>query len=120
MSLNAASAKPAVKPRSDSRRVLDEMMEMANALQSHELISRQDMAKMKLLCEAPPEYSPERVTAIRVSKAKVSQSVLASMLNVSVSAVQKWESPSSGKRPSGAAAKLLQLIESRGLEAIVV
>jgi len=44
---------------------------------------------------------------------------LASMLNVSVSAVQKWESPGSGKHPSGAAAKLLQLIDKKGLEAIV-
>lgn len=106
--------------RSANSRVLAEMMEMAQALQTHDLISKQDMAKMKLICEAPPHYSPERVTAIRVGKAKVSQSVLASILNVSVSAVQKWESPSSGKHPSGAAAKLLQLIDKRGLEAIVV
>lgn len=112
MSLNKRTPKT-------KNRVLDELMEMAQALQAHALISKQDMAKMKLICEAPPEYTPERVTAIRVGKAKVSQSVLASMLNVSVSAVQKWESPSSGKHPSGAAAKLLQLIDKRGLEAIV-
>ncbi len=112
------TAKPKKIP-SAKNRVLDEMLEMAQALQAHELISSQDMAKMKLICEAPPEYTPERVTAIRVGKAKVSQSVLASMLNVSVSAVQKWESPSSGKHPSGAAAKLLQLIDKKGLEAIV-
>lgn len=108
------------KPSSAKTRVLDEMMEMAQALQAHKLISQQDMARLKLICEAPPEYTPERVTAIRVGKAKVSQSVLASILNVSVSAVQKWESPTSGKHPSGAAAKLLQLIDKRGLESIVV
>ena len=105
--------------RTAKSRVLKEMMEMAQALQTHELISKQDIAKMKLICEAPPDYTPDRVTAIRVGKAKVSQSVLASILNVSVSAVQKWESPSSGKHPSGAAAKLLQLIDKKGLEAIV-
>jgi putative transcriptional regulator len=55
-----------------------------------------------------------------VEKAKVSQSVFASILNVSVSAVQKWESPNSGKHPSGAVAKLLQIIEKKGLEAIVI
>ena len=71
------------------------------------------------MCQSPPEYTSENVTSIRVQKAKVSQSVFASMLNVSVSAVQKWESSSSGKHPSGAAAKLLQLIEKKGLEAIV-
>jgi putative transcriptional regulator len=54
-----------------------------------------------------------------VHKAKVSQSVFATILNVSVSAVQKWESPISGKHPSGSAAKLLQLIEKKGLGAIV-
>ena len=107
------------KKPTDQSRILDEMMEMAQALQGHELISKQDMAKMKLLCQAPPEYTSEKVTYIRVKRAKVSQSVLATILNVSVSAVQKWESPSSGKHPSGAAAKLLQLIEARGLEAIV-
>ncbi len=108
------------KSLSAKTRVLHEMMEMAQALQAHELISRQDMARLKLICEVPPAYTPEKVTAIRVGKAKVSQSVLASILNVSVSAVQKWESPTSGKHPSGAAAKLLQLIDKRGLEAIVV
>ena len=107
------------KKPTNQNRVLDEMMEMAQALQGHELISKQDMAKMKLICQTPPEYTSEKVTFIRVEKAKVSQSVLASILNVSVSAVQKWESPSSGKHPSGAAAKLLQLIEVKGLEAII-
>ena len=107
------------KKTTDQRRILDEMMEMAQALQGHRLISRQDMARMKLICQTPPEYSAEKVTYIRVERAKVSQSVFASILNVSVSAVQKWESPSSGKHPSGAAAKLLQLIEVKGLEAIV-
>ena len=109
----------ALNKHTSKNRVLDEMMEMAQALQVHELISMPDMAKLKLICEAPPAYSAECVIAIRVGKAKVSQSVLASMLNVSVSAVQKWESPSSGKHPSGAAAKLLQLIDKKGLEAIV-
>ena len=65
-------------------------MEMAQALQTDELISKQDMAKMKLICKAPPEYTPERATAIR------------------------RESPRSGKHPSGTAAKLLQLIDKEG------
>jgi len=103
----------------EENRVLNEMLEMAQALQGHALITKQDMAKMNLLCQRPPEYTSENVTSIRVEKAKVSQSVFASILNVSVSAVQKWESPNSGKRPSGAVAKLLQIIDKKGLEAIV-
>ena len=107
------------KKATEENRILTEMLEMAQALQGHALISKQDMATMQLICQRPPDYTSENVTAIRVGKAKVSQSVFASILNVSVSAVQKWESPSSGKHPSGAAAKLLQLIEKKGLEAIV-
>ena len=107
------------KKMTEENRILDEMLEMAQALQGHALISKQDMAKMNLICQRPPQYTCENVTAIRVEKAKVSQSVFASILNVSVSAVQKWESPSSGKHPSGAVAKLLQIIEKKGLEAIV-
>lgn len=42
------------------------------------------------------------------------------MLNVNVSTVQKWESANSGKRPCGAAAKLLQLLEAKGVEALMV
>ncbi len=91
------------KNPTEATRVLDEMFEMARVLQDHDLITMHDMAKMKLICQRPPQYTPENVTAIRIEKAKVSQSVLASMLNVSVSAVQKWES----------------LIDKKGLEAIV-
>lgn len=108
------------KRRSGQSRVLDEMLEMARALQGRGLISRQDMAKMSLICQPAPIYGSEKVAFIRVRKARVSQSVLASILNVSVSAVQKWESPGSGKHPSGAAAKLLQLIEAKGLLAVVI
>ena len=103
----------------EENRILAEMQEMAQSLQGHGLISKQDMARMNLICQSPPQYTPRAVTSIRVEKAQVSQSVFASILNVSVSAVQKWESPRSGKHPSGAAAKLLQLIDKRGLEAIV-
>lgn len=107
------------KKMTEENRVLNEMLEIAHALHEHALITKADMAKMNLICQSPPLYTPENVTAIRVEKAKVSQSVFASILNVSVSAVQKWESPSSGKHPTGAVAKLLQIIEKKGLEAIV-
>ena len=40
-------------------------------------------------------------------------------LNMSVSTVQKWESPAADKHPSGAAAKLLQLVEKKGVEALI-
>ena len=43
----------------------------------------------------------------------------AAFLNVSVSSVQKWESPVADEHPSGAAAKLLRLAETRGVEALI-
>lgn len=100
-------------------RVLQELLETAADLSAYGLVSKTDMARMNMLCEAPPEYSPQRVVAIRTGVARMSQQVFASMLNVSVSTVQKWESPVAEKRPSGAAAKLLQLVEKKGIEAIL-
>lgn len=100
-------------------RVLQELLETAADLSAYGLVSKTDMARMNMLCEAPPEYSPQRVVAIRTEVARMSQQVFASMLNVSVSTVQKWESPAAEKRPSGAAAKLLQLVEKKGIEAVL-
>ena len=35
-------------------RILSEMLEMAQALQGHALITKQDMTKMNLLCQKEP------------------------------------------------------------------
>lgn len=107
-------------PAGEDRRMLDEMLEMANALDTHGLVTKPDMAQIRGLCRKPPVYTPRKVALIRKNKARMSQSVFASLLNVSVSTVQKWEAPDSGKHPSGAAAKLLQVIEQKGVEAIAV
>ena len=56
---------------------------------------------------------------IATNQAKMSQAVFASFLNVSVSTVRKWESPTSGERSSGDAAKLLQLAETKGIEVLL-
>ena len=76
--------------------------------------------QVRALCEAPPVYSPRKVADIRINKARMSQSVFAEFLNVSVSAVQKWESPGSGRQPTGAAARLLQVIEKKAVEVVLV
>ena len=106
------------RPKND--RVLGEMLEMATELSRYGLLSQQEMVQVRALCEAPPVYGPSKVADIRINKARMSQSVFAEFLNVSVSAVQKWESPGSGKHPTGAAARLLQVIEKKGGEAILV
>jgi putative transcriptional regulator len=94
-------------------------METAADLNRHGLLTKQDIAEMTALCTPPPVYSAKRVADIRTKKARMSQSVFASMLNVTASALQKWESLSSGKHPTGAAARLLQVIEKKGIEALI-
>jgi len=103
-----------------SDRVSAEMVEMAFLLSKHEVLSAHDLERIKALSSPPPAYTPERVAQIRIKKAKMSQSVFAGMLNVTTSTVQKWESPASGKHPGGAAAKLLQIIETKGIEVLAV
>lgn len=103
---------------SEEARMLRELLETAENFSAYGVVSKTDLAKIRVLCEVPPEYTPERVLAIRTSVAKMSQAVFASVLNVSVSTVQKWESPVANKRPSGAAAKLLQIVETKGVEAL--
>lgn len=61
------------------------------------------------------EYTKTAIIKIRKS-VRVSQGVLAAYLNTSPSTVQKWEEGT--KKPSGAAAKLLQVIEKHGLEVL--
>lgn len=108
-----------VSPPSDEARMLADMIDTAADLNRHGLLSRDDMAQIRALCEPPPVYTAERVAQVRVQRARMSQSVFAEFLNVSVSAVQKWESPESGKHPTGAAAKLIQLIDKRGVEVLL-
>jgi putative transcriptional regulator len=101
-------------------RVADEMVEMATLLSRGGIVSMRNLEQIKALGTPPPAYTAKRVSAIRLKKAKMSQAVFAGFLNVRPSTVQKWESPASSKHPVGAAAKLLQIIEKKGIEGIVV
>jgi putative transcriptional regulator len=51
------------KISNEKPRIFDEMLEMALALQGHGLISKQDMAKMTLICQSPPMYISETVAS---------------------------------------------------------
>ncbi|QRR35596.1 hypothetical protein JNX00_06950 [Hydrogenophaga sp. YM1] len=44
----------------------------------------------------------------------------ASLMHVSVSTIQRWESHGAGKHPRGAAARLLQLVETKGVETLLL
>jgi len=62
------------------------------------------------------EYTPEKITSIR-KKFKLSQAALATIFNISPSTVQNWEQ--GNKKPAGAARKLLDIIERKGLDALI-
>lgn len=91
------------------------VLEAAGDLERAGLISKRTMRDYEDLCTAPPEYTAKDVARIR-ERLHASQSFFARSLNVSPSAVQQWES--GAKRPSGAAAKLLAVVEKHGLEVL--
>lgn len=70
----------------------------------------------KLCLPEIKEYTPQKITTIR-KKYKLSQAALASVFNVSTSTVQKWEQ--GYKKPTGASKKLLDIMERKGLEALI-
>lgn len=106
------------KKTARSSRVLQELMETSIDLSAYGLVTKTEMALMKALCDVPPEYPPARVVTIRTEIAKMSQAVFASLLNLSVSTIQKWESPAANQHPSGSSAKLLHVIEKKGIDAL--
>jgi putative transcriptional regulator len=62
------------------------------------------------------DYTPEDIAALR-KQLSLSQGALAKIFNISLSTVQKWEQGL--KKPAGAAKKLLDIMERKGLEAFV-
>lgn len=98
-------------------RILREVHETALGLRSAGLISKRRMGEFDALCRLQvKELSPTAIKRLR-EKANLSQAVFAAVLNTSVSTVQKWEI--GDKRPSGPSLKLLNLIERRGVEAVL-
>ena len=61
----------------------------------------------------PPVIAPADIKLLREAN-KVSQPVFARYLNTSESTVEKWET--GAKKPSGAALKLLSIVQKHGLQ----
>jgi putative transcriptional regulator len=104
------------KPKSKSK-ILDAVHETASDLHKLGFIDKRKMRNFDLLCLEPiPEYNSERIRALR-DHLQLSQAVLAAVLNTSLSTVRKWEI--GDKHPSGPSLKLLNLLDRKGLEAIL-
>lgn len=104
------------KPQAKSR-ILEAVHETASDLQRLGFIDKRKQQKLDVLCLEPiPPYDSERIRALR-EQLKLSQAVLASVLNTSASTVRKWEIGE--KHPSGPSLKLLNLLERKGLEVVL-
>ena len=98
-------------------RILDEMHQTATGLHGVGLISKRRMGEFDALCRLDVhEMAPQKIKLLR-EDSRLSQAVFAAVLNTSLSTVQKWEA--GDKRPSGPSLKLLNLIERKGLEAVL-
>jgi len=98
-------------------RIFDAVHETACGLHDAGFISKRRMSEYDALCLVPvPEYSSEKIRALR-EKYKLSQAVLAAVLNTSLSTVRQWEIGQ--KHPSGPSLKLLNLLDRKGIEVLI-
>jgi len=110
------ATKPEAKAKAKSP-IFEAVHETASDLHRLGFIHKRNMHKFDALCLAPvPDYSSEKIRALR-DQLKLSQAVLAAVLNTSLSTVRKWEGGE--KHPSGPSSKLLDLLERKGLEAVL-
>ena len=108
------TAKSDAKARS---RLMEAVHETATDLHRLGFIDKRKQQKLAALCLEPvPPYDSTRIRALR-EQLRLSQAVLASVLNTSTSTVRKWEI--GDKQPSGPSLKLLDLLERKGLEAVL-
>lgn len=88
----------------------------ATGLHEASIIDKKTMREFDESCiEKPPEFDARDIARLRETF-RVSQSVFAVYLNTSTSTVQQWER--GDKKPSGMAARLLQIINKHGLHII--
>jgi len=106
----------AIKTKAASR-ILEGVHETTRDLHNAGFIDMRRMQNYDALCLEPvPEYSSDCIRDLR-KRYKLSQTVLASVLNTSPSTIRQWEI--GAKHPSGPSLKLLNLLDRKGLEALI-
>ncbi len=102
------------KPRSA---IMEAVHEGATDLFSLGFIDKRRMQEYDALCLEPiPDYDSLQIKRIR-TKLKLSQPVFAAVLNTTLSTVVQWEGGK--KHPRGTSLKLLNLVDRKGLEAVL-
>lgn len=103
--------------KTDKNSILDAVHETARDLHDLGFIDKRAMRRYDALCLEPvPTYTAEEIRSLR-ERYRLSQSVLASILNTSLSTVQKWEI--GVKQPGGPSLKLLNILDRKGLETLI-
>jgi putative transcriptional regulator len=99
------------------RKILDTDHNTAKGLHEAGVMDARTMREFDVLCLPPiKNLSAAQIKRLRMRN-NASQAVFAAYLNTSPSTVQKWEQGQ--KKPNGPSLKLLNLIERKGLEALV-
>ena len=98
-------------------RLLKVLHETAQGLHEIGLMDPVTMREFDALRLAPiKQYNAAQIRRLR-QRAKASQTVFAACLNTSLSTVQKWEQGQT--RPNGPSLKLLDLVDRKGLDALL-
>ena len=97
-------------------RILKNVHRSAKRLHAAGYMPDKTMRELDALCLPPcPQYTPKDVRRIRTGS-HASQGVFAAYLNVGKTTVAAWEQGT--KKPNGAATRLLELVERKGLDAL--
>lgn len=100
-----------------AKTILDTVHESSKDLHDAGLINDTTMREFDALCLPPvKQYSATAIMRIR-TRCRASQSVFAAYLNTSISTIQKWEQ--GAKKPNGPSLKLLNIVDQKGLDALV-
>lgn len=97
--------------------ILKAMHETAKGWHSAGALDKTTMREIDALCLPDVKvYSASQIRRIRLTN-RASQAVFAAYLNTSPSTVQKWEAGQ--KKPNGPSLRLLNIVDKKGLEALV-
>lgn len=88
----------------------------ARTLHSVGVINKKTMKDYDALCTKPIDLDPSAIRQIRVAN-KLTQREFAAYLNVSISTIERWES--SHSTPSGAALRLLSVVQKHGIKVLI-
>jgi putative transcriptional regulator len=100
-----------------TKKLLEVAHDTVKGLHKIGLVDKLTMHEFDAMCLPPiKKFSAKEIKQLRI-KQKVSQPIMAQILNVSPSTIKHWEI--GDKHPNGAALKLLNLIAEKGVAILI-